>query len=399
VYWPTVWSMGTRSNAMTPTSNDVPDLQEKRTDKGYAGQVVYLYAYDVAYDMVRKPIPELLGQLAAQFVAGFRKRGPKDLFFYRPQMFHLPTLERTGPSGKVMVRRTVKLFPVGAISIAVYVPFQAGRLEDLVAYHDVALDGAPLEDEVRMLAETIRTELLPYSIRPAPHVRNEEAYTVFCIHETKGGPDGAAQPSAEAWLNANRRAVAALLSQEPQPRSLSLDEARQSTSLHLSYYDRDLSVIDWDAALLIDAPENFDETLHIVELANVQLTELEAYDRILDDAAERAYPDLRKAGWRPRSSVQPGLREIHVDLARLSDELFNITKFFGDWYLARLYQDLSARFHLDDWKGVIDEKLSTLAELYQILKQDQTNSLMMGLEILIVLLFVIDLVILVLGMK
>ena len=36
--------------------------------KGYSGEVVYIYAFDVAYDMTRQPIRELLGQPVAQFV-------------------------------------------------------------------------------------------------------------------------------------------------------------------------------------------------------------------------------------------------------------------------------------------------------------------------------------------
>ena len=43
------------------------------------------------------------------------------------------------------------------------------------------------------------------------------------------------------------------------------------------------------------------------------------------------------------------LREIRIDLARFSDELSNITKFFGDWHLARIYEAIASRFHLGDW--------------------------------------------------
>jgi uncharacterized Rmd1/YagE family protein len=90
--------------------------------------------------------------------------------------------------------------------------------------------------------------------------------------------------------------------------------------------------------------------------------------------------------------VQSELREIRVDLARLSDELSNITKFFGDWHLARIYKGLSDRFHLNDWHRTIDEKLKTLDDLYQILRADQNNRWMLILEVTIVLLFIVDLV-------
>jgi hypothetical protein len=167
---------------------------------------------------------------------------------------------------------------------------------------------------------------------------------------------------------------------------------------YLSYYEHDLVVIDWDAALIIDEPQNFDETLHVIELANLQLAELEAYDHLLDDALDRSYRDLRQRSLRRRGGVLDELREIRVDLARFSDELSNITKFFGDWHLARIYENISARFHLGDWHRTIDEKLKTLDDLYQLLQHDQTNRWMLILEVTIVLLFIIDLVILFIGL-
>ena len=156
---------------------------------------------------------------------------------------------------------------------------------------------------------------------------------------------------------------------------------------------------DWDAALLVDEPRDFDETLYIMELANLQLAELEAYDRLLDDALERSYRDLGERPLRPRGHTMRELREIRIDMARFNDELSNITKFFGDWHLARIYEKISSRFHLSDWHRTIDGKLKTLDDLYQILKHDQNNRFMLWLEIAIVLLFVIDLVILMLGLK
>jgi uncharacterized Rmd1/YagE family protein len=111
-----------------------------------------------------------------------------------------------------------------------------------------------------------------------------------------------------------------------------------------------------------------------------------------------AYRDLSRAR-RVSRQVSRGLREIRVDLARLNDELLNITKFFGDWHLARIYENISARFHLADWHRTIDKKLQTLDDLYQLLNHDQTNRWMLILELTIVLLFVIDLVVLVLGIK
>ena len=102
---------------------------------------------------------------------------------------------------------------------------------------------------------------------------------------------------------------------------------------------------------------------------------------------------------RARDSTLRELREIRIDLARFSDELSNITKFFGDWHLARIYENISARFHLGDWHRTIDKKLQTLDDLYQLLNHDRINRWMLILEVTIVLLFIIDLVILAVGIK
>jgi hypothetical protein len=366
--------------------------------KRYSGEVVYIYAFDVAYEMTRHPVRDLLGQLVAQFVVDASKRSPRQLFFYRPQMVRLPPLERIGPHGPVCVERVIKLLPVGAISISVRVPFEVSQVEDLVAYHDLQFSNGSLNEEVRHLAEKVRGELASYYVRPVQQLADEEAYTVFCIEAPLLTEESAAL-SAQNWWRANRRAVASLLTQEPDVDHLSKQEADESTGRFLSYYEQDLVVIDWDAALIIDEPQNFDETLYVMELANLQLAELEAYDRILDDSLERAYRDLGPRRMRGRASILRELREIRIDLARFSDELSNITKFFGDWHLARIYENISARFHLGDWHKTIDKKLQTLDDLYQLLNHDRINRWMLILEVTIVLLFVIDLVILYLGLK
>jgi hypothetical protein len=366
--------------------------------KRYVGEVVYIYAFDVAYEMARRPIQELLGQPVAQFVVDASKRSPRQLFFYCPQMVRLPALERIGPTGPIRMERVIKILPVGAISITVRVPFEVDQIENLVAFHDLQFSNGSLNEEVRRLADEVRRELSNYFIRPVGQLAEEEAYTVFCIQSPLQSEEGGGI-RAENWLSTNRRSVASLLTQEPDVEHLSNQEADESTVRFLSYYEHDLVVVDWDAALIVDEPQNFDETLYVMELANLQLAELEAYDRILDDSLERAYRDLNSRQYRGRSLVMRELREIRIDLARFNDELSNITKFFGDWHLARIYENISARFHLGDWHRNIDGKLKTLDDLYQLLNHDQTNRWMLILEVTIVLLFVIDLVLLVLGLK
>jgi hypothetical protein len=372
-------------------------IQSPRGVKRYAGRVIYIYAFDVAYEMLRLPLPQLLGQPVAQFAVDASRRNPRHLFFYRPQMVRLPPMERIGPYGPVRIERNMKLLPVGALSITVSVPFEVAAIKDLVVFHDLEFSNGQLSQEVRQMAEEARAELAQYCVKPVAQLMEEEAYTVFCIDAPLAAEDG--QPlGTEDWLRHHRREVAALLTQEADVNQLSRQEADESTGRFLSYYEDDLAVLDWDAALIVQEPGQLDEILYVLELANLQLAELEAYDRILDTALERSYRDLARQPRRSRE-VMRELREIRLDLARFSDELSNITKFFGDWHLARLYENISARFHLSDWHRTIDEKLKTLDDLYQLLSQDRINQWMLTLEVTIVLLFIVDLILLVMGLK
>ena len=364
----------------------------------YTGEVVYVYAYDVAYELTREPIPELLGQKVVPFGFDSSRRHPRHHFFYKPQMIRLSPMERVGPHGPVKLERVIKLLPVGAISITVRVPFEVDRIEDLVSYHDLHFDSGSLNMDVRLLAEAVHRELVPYSVHPVPNLVDEEAYTVFCLDAPLRNAEG--QPlSAEHWLQMHRRQVAALLTQETDVGLLSKQEAEESTGRFLSYYQNDLVVIDWDAALIVDEKSDCDEALYIMELANLQLAELEAYDRMLDNSLDRSYRDLSRRNMRTKTHVLRELREIRIDMARVSDELMNITKFFGDWHLAKIYENIAARFHLADWHHAVEEKLKTLDGFYEILKHDQNTRWMLILEFTIVLLFIIDLVILFMGIQ
>lgn len=356
----------------------------------YKGRAVYMFAFDVAYEMGRAPVLSLLGQKVEQFKVSADKRSPKQPFFFRPQMVRLPVTKVHGPEGPTEIQRVIKILPIGAISITVTIPFQIDRLERLVEFHDVNIGERTLYREVRELAEKVYVELRPNMVKPMEYLPEEEAYTVFCIESgcVLDGADG----RAEDWLQKHRRSVAAVLTQEQESSKLSEQEALESTGRYLSYYHNDLTVIDWDAALVIDDPEDFAETLYVMELANLHLAELEAYDRLLDRALERSYRDLREGSYRKKRDVLVELREIRIDLARYNDELSNITKFMGDWHLARVYETIAGRFHLADWHGTVNEKLKTLDNLYEMLQHDQSNRWMLVLEAMIVLLFILDLI-------
>jgi hypothetical protein len=157
-----------------------------------------------------------------------------------------------------------------------------------------------------------------------------------------------------------------------------------------------LVVIDWDAALVIDLTGSAADVLYVLEVANLQLEEFRMMDQALDRYLNRAYEDLERRGavslFGSPLAVLQKLRWFRVDLTKLADEVTNITKFVGDWYLARVYLGARERFHLDHWRGSVERRLGQLDELYTVARSEAFERRLLWLEILMAVFFAIDLV-------
>ncbi|MDE2293516.1 MAG: hypothetical protein KGL53_15650, partial [Elusimicrobia bacterium] len=357
------------------------------------GEVVYLYAYDIAYDI------DLARANAGLERAEFReltpsKTLPRDYPFYKPLGISKDPVKVETSLGELTVRREAKLFSIGGLSVMLRVEFDVPGLGDLLRYHNPALeDGGRLDDVAGAFAEEVLQAVRPFAERPAAGRGHPEAYTVFCLREPALFQQGR---TAEQWLEEWRDEVAGLLTEEADFDLLSDAEVRETTRCSFSYTNDDLLVIDWDAALALDPSGRFDNALYILETANLQLTELQIYDAMLDRTLDGAYDDLELYARRPPLLKGPGemltrLRTVLVDLTKFSDELTNITKFFGDYHLGRVYMGCRERFHLTEWESQLEGKLERVDGIYRRLSEDQNNRRMIVLEVAIILLFVIDL--------
>jgi len=216
---------------------------------------------------------------------------------------------------------------------------------------------------------------------------NPEGYTVFCLTQIADVSD------VNRWLSEHRIAVAELLS-ESKPQGLSDMQVAEVLRVARSYGPADLVVIDWDAALAIDLDGRVDDVLYVLELANLQLEEYRVMDARLDRYLDRAYEDLklRRFGLLGTYTKRlSSLRLFRVDVTKLNDEVTHISKFFGDWYLARVYLGAWERFYLAQWRGSVEDRLEQLDQLYTVVNSDVNNRRMVVLEVLVVIFFAIDL--------
>ena len=301
------------------------------TDAALRGEVVYFYAFDVANEILLDRAAECLSGLSTSFTARWERPAPRVVPVSRPLVVEPPA-----PSVRVNdcpVLLLVRIYEVGVVSVTVRVPFMCDSLAGLLRFHNPRQsDGRPLEALAREHRDDVCRALSEALVRPG-EMSEPEAYTVFTLSHLGGEQD------ANRWLDSREREVAGLLTETPGDR-LSAAQVVDVLRLRRSFENSDLVVIDWDAALVVDLGRRADDVLLVIDLANLQLEEFRWVDRSLDRYLDRAYDDLARRQWwtfGAMGRILRSLRQLRVDLTRLADEVTHITKFIGDWYLARVY--------------------------------------------------------------
>jgi hypothetical protein len=350
------------------------------------GEVFYLYAFDVADEIRTERIGKILSKKAVPFGPGKERLVPKDIPFYRPLTID-PRRGSWRMDGK-QVQTVVRIYDVGVVSVVISVPFECRDLKDLIRFHrpvldnQVALDKAALE-----LCRSVVDNLSEYLVS-ASEVDIPEAYTVFVVRSLDQ------VSNVELWVENQRREIAGLLA-ETDPDLLSQQQIDATFRQKLSFEYDDVVIVEWDAALLVNLSGDTDDEIHVLELANLQLEELVLMDKRLDVYLNRAYDELERSRpklWRWKRREIEKLRRFRMDVAKITDEVSNISKFFGDWYLARIYLAARERFHLGTWRESIHNRLLHIDSLYEALRSEANEARMLFLEAMIVLLFIVDLV-------
>jgi hypothetical protein len=353
------------------------------------GEVVYLYAFDVANEIITPRVQEILSEKPFPFEIRMDRTLPKDMPLYKPLAIEPHPL--AAHLHGTPVRLLIRIYDVGVVTVMMRAAFDTGALNELMRFHNPKLENGLTLDTMALnfcakVCDGLKDSIVGRTEFPPP----PEAYTVFCCTDLDGAID------VNGWLGEQRREVAGLLT-ETAAEKLSETQVNEVLRIQRSFENTDLAVIDWDAALVVDLTGYVDDVLYALELANLQLEEFRMMDQRLDKYLDRAYEDLehRPLAWfGGANKTLRHLRRFRVDVAKLTDEVTHITKFFGDWHLARVYLGARDRFYLDQWRTSVEQRLAQLDKLYSVVHAEVNEQRMLWLEIIIVIFFALDLVIL-----
>lgn len=287
---------------------------------------------------------------------------------------------RLGPTVEIV------LYDFGAASVSYAIPLGPSPAELLELSVSLRGHAALAADARRRIARLV--ESLGGAVKRPRLAERIEDYFFFEITSLDDTLDGARLCSEHAELLARvLRAETAELSEE---------EIADAVEARLFFGRRDVILVDWDSAVIIDAEPA--DLRAVLEFANVQLLELRHLDEQLDTILERSYQLLsRHIGWRAiwPSFLAEDLRQVatlQVESALLLERVTNALKVLGEEYLARLYRLGADRLHLSEWGAAIGRKLQTVDNLYKTTSDRAAGRRMELLEWVIIILIAVELV-------
>lgn len=357
-----------------------------------SGRALVMLAFDLGrgIDLARARVA-LSGTDALPVTVARERLAPKGFAFRPPPM--RVSVTTTPPSlacAELEGRVDVTLYDFGAISLAYTVPLRGellGPIERVLTLTDELYDHAGLAAHARGLAESILAKLGSAIDAPAltPHM---EDYLV--IHASSFTVEGEGA-SIEERLRRGASTLARVLRAERA--MLSPEHADDAVACMASYTPGDAVIIDWNAAIVLDPAA--DDTLSVLEFANVELLEMRTLDDSLDGALERAEGLMRrKPGWWPAAFDRDLalLAGMEMDASALFEGVNHAMKLVGDQHLARVYRLAVRRFHLDAWDSSILRKLGAVEGIYRKLSDRTAARRMELLEWVIIVLIALGLI-------
>jgi len=119
---------------------------------------------------------------------------------------------------------------------------------------------------------------------------------------------------------------------------------------------------------------------------------------MLDDAEKGLRTRHNNRGFRgimriPSLTQKLGsLQPLRLDALFILENLENSSRIIGDYYLEQLYDHLCGIFNTRGWKQNVERRLEILQSLYTMTKSDRTDSTMVLLEFLVVVMIGVELV-------
>jgi hypothetical protein len=348
-----------------------------------------LFLYDVAEAIDFEKLRDLLGPRGGSVRQVFPRKTPEYVRFEQapivepPQPLDLSTGEH--------VLCSIKYYSFAVVVVQLEAPFECDW-DGLLAQASRWTEPSDVEPHAREIVRQHLERVKPVVIKPMTDWLVEE---YLAINLEQIDPPGSKPFSAGELLAVHRQEIAQLVRGETSALAPNVvDEILQS---NLSYYTSDLVVIASSAALVYDRGEDAAATHQVLEYAKMQLLEFRYYDGMMTRLLSEVYSVLEErrnamfSRWSiPRAAQR--VNTVRLDVMELTERIDNAIKFVSDIYYARLYRLAATRMGVPDYRALVDEKLRTVSELYDVMVDQFNEARSFVVEFAIAILCLLDVI-------
>jgi hypothetical protein len=214
--------------------------------------------------------------------------------------------------------------------------------------------------ERERIQTSLRNQLIPQEYRDNGLY---EEYVVLCLSKINSSPD--------EFIDSNTNALSRFI--RPQRETLDPAEINEILISRVRYSKEDLTLVDWEAAVIIAPQADFQSDIELLKIGNYQLLRYRILDKSIEGILRSIYREFLQRK-RPQSKpARSSLRriishrlEIALDFEQTDQNLLLI----GDWYTAKLFVIIRNEFYLDEWKSAVRTKLDNMEGIVNTIQEN-----------------------------
>ena len=189
-----------------------------------------------------------------------------------------------------------------------------------------------------------------------------EEYSILLVDEAKSTPD--------KWIEKNGIAIANFI--RSQRDVFDPEEINEVLGSRTRYSAKELTLIDWEGALIIAPNGDFQSDIALLKIGNYQLLRYRMLDasieQMLDKINETFFQNKRRP--RPTRGMIRQIAEHRLEVMLGFERAEQNMLLIGDWYTAKLYEVIQNEFYLKDWKESVRSKLDNLERIMETIKDN-----------------------------
>jgi len=345
----------------------------------------FLYIYNVGSKFSGDELKGLLKNPEDFSKYEYARPTPEEIpTFNLPSIFNLKDESIAITDKQYRLKVQAAIYGTGSISIRV-------RLKENLTEQQVkklAFD-KKLKDDIAAIAERAisKVEKSLAKIKSISLSSYKEGYAFYYLNAEK-----------EKVLAQYRKLIAGLLIDEADAENLDEQYVSDVLNKNITYSSNDILFVGWESAFMIDNTGSVEYELIVSEIANIQLLEMQIYNKMLSNEIRETDDMIRRVlerepfGGKELLRANMRLSNSYDKISEMSNAARSAVSGFGEWYLSRLYGLFFDVFKLGEWQAQLSSGLEVIEKRRDSIIEATRSHRMDMLEIIVILLIVVEIV-------